>query len=359
MLFKDLFMNFCILATFSFFGSMLLNYLNAHFKTSTYIKRQWIGLFFGCLGATLMQFTFPVGDNVLLDLRQISIVLSISMGGSVAGIITTIMIMITRIILSPTIGLSAILGLINAATLCIVASWIFSRSMTFYKKWLYSGIALTIIATASLCIVLGRNEIDKVLVFIVVESAATLFIFMLTRSLRKNNELFEKVSKEAQFDFLTGLHNPRAFEKKFEQLQHQETDMAHSLLFIDIDHFKKVNDVYGHPAGDAVLFQLANVIQQSIRSTDYGARKGGEEFAVWLEYCQLTEAKMIAETLRINVEKKKFILPNGKMIHITISIGIGMYPALMWDELLEKTDQALYQAKQQGRNRSCLAQSSL
>lgn len=357
MLFKDLFMNFCILATFSFFGSMFWNYINANFNASHYIKRQLIGIFFGFLGAIQMQFTFPVGDNVLLDLRQISILLSVSMGGSVAGITTTIMIMITRVILSQTISLSTILGLMNAAVLCGVATWIFAQNISFFRKWLYSGFVLTILALVSLTIVLGSDEWIEILVFIVVESAATMFIFMLTRSLRKNNELFEKASKEAQFDFLTGLYNPRAFEQKFEQLQHQETENAHSLLFIDIDHFKKVNDEYGHPAGDAVLFQLANVIQQSIRSTDYCARKGGEEFAVWLEYCQLTEAKKIAETLRINVEKKKFILPDGKVIHITISIGIGMYPVLLWDELLEKTDQALYEAKQQGRNRSCLAQS--
>ncbi len=126
------------------------------------------------------------------------------------------------------------------------------------------------------------------------------------------------------------------------------------LVMLDIDFFKKVNDTWGHPAGDAVLIHLANIIAASVRSTDCLARYGGEEFGIMLIEAGEKEAAIIANRLRERVAQETVILPEHPeiKIHITVSVGIAEFePRDSLESLLERADSALYLAKARGRNR--------
>jgi diguanylate cyclase (GGDEF)-like protein len=127
-----------------------------------------------------------------------------------------------------------------------------------------------------------------------------------------------------------------------------------TLLLVDIDHFKQVNDKYGHLVGDEILFAVASVLTQQIRPSDLLARYGGEEFALILPDTSIVEAKLLAERVRAAIETSMYKLDNGVDQDINLTISVGITSLLLGDEinsLLARADQALYQAKENGRNR--------
>ncbi len=170
---------------------------------------------------------------------------------------------------------------------------------------------------------------------------------------------YEQVSMMASTDEVTGLYNHRYFQEQLHRLMNDEitSDMPISIIFIDIDYFKKYNDTFGHPAGDKLLKDMAVILKESFRSTDIVARYGGEEFVVIA--CDVDEraAFRISERVRARVESYPFFgadkQPHGRL---TISCGIATYPHHTRDreELIEFADQALYQAKSLGKNRVCI-----
>jgi len=172
-----------------------------------------------------------------------------------------------------------------------------------------------------------------------------------------NAQLHAEIEKLATTDGLTGLYNHRRFQEnlteEFKRLNRQSSPV--SLILTDIDYFKKVNDNYGHPAGDIVLKGVSKIIREQIRDVDVPARYGGEEFAVILPGTDAEGAKNIAERLRKKVMDATFSA-DGKSLKITISIGIATAPvdAKGKEELIEKTDKALYHAKHNGRNQSVI-----
>jgi diguanylate cyclase (GGDEF)-like protein len=160
----------------------------------------------------------------------------------------------------------------------------------------------------------------------------------------------------AVYDGLTNLYVVRHFREKLkEQLKSPKSLLQGcSLLMIDIDHFKKFNDTYGHQQGDTVLREVARLIKGNLRSHDLAARYGGEEMAVIFPATEKKVAFDVAERMRRVVEGSRFPgLPEG--VRVTISLGVATYPqdAQAPEELVEKADQALYRAKHSGRNRTC------
>jgi diguanylate cyclase (GGDEF)-like protein len=151
-------------------------------------------------------------------------------------------------------------------------------------------------------------------------------------------------------DGLTGLLNYRAFSEilltEWERSRRYRT--VFSLMMIDIDHFKRINDEHGHPAGDLVLKAMASGLQGRVRKSDLVFRYGGEEFMVMLPETKLSKARLLAERIRGYVEKMR--LPAA--IPLTVSIGISQYrDGLMPADLVEQADTGLYCAKDRGRNR--------
>ncbi|MBB6021559.1 diguanylate cyclase (GGDEF)-like protein [Paenibacillus sp. JGP012] len=157
---------------------------------------------------------------------------------------------------------------------------------------------------------------------------------------------------DARTDVLTGLNNRRTFEEVIQQWIQDETPFA--MIVLDIDHFKIINDTFGHSVGDEVLKKIAQLIQASVRPEDICSRFGGEEFVILLHDSNSMMAYLIAEYIRISV--KESVLVTNHLV--TISAGITEFPlhSLSATELFQLADNALYQAKQEGRNRTIIAQ---
>lgn len=163
----------------------------------------------------------------------------------------------------------------------------------------------------------------------------------------------ESLLKAASSDQLTGISNRRAFYEasELELARYAQKPRPISLLMLDIDYFKRVNDTYGHIMGDQVIRSLAAVLQRSVRSIDVVARLGGEEFAILLPSTDLSMAVVISERIRKNVAAEEIAVGN-EIITYTVSIGAAMVEAGMTstDELIAAADELLYAAKQGGRN---------
>lgn len=178
-------------------------------------------------------------------------------------------------------------------------------------------------------------------------------------SAMERGEKLRSLEQMAITDGLTGVYNHRYFRMRLGQelkralRYHQEV----ALMMLDIDHFKAINDRYGHSIGDTVLKALASVLREKMRATEIIARYGGEEFAIILPQTGVAEAMVAAERLRNAIAARSFRSADGVAFTVTISIGVAGFPhhADTPESLVEKADAALYAAKRTGRNRVCAA----
>jgi diguanylate cyclase (GGDEF)-like protein len=167
----------------------------------------------------------------------------------------------------------------------------------------------------------------------------------------RNAQLFEEMEHYARTDFLTGLPNHRSFQSQLssEWSRAQRHNNPLSLLMIDLDFLKSVNDHFGHPAGDMVIRGIGETIRSSCREFDFAARYGGEEFTVILPETPLDEAMSVAERIRVRIAEHDF----PGISAVTASIGVSNYPSNAFDkqDLIRLADDALYVAKKEGRDR--------
>ena len=163
--------------------------------------------------------------------------------------------------------------------------------------------------------------------------------------------------QESITDALMGIKNRRYFDQKIveEVALSLRYKLPLSLILLDIDHFKKINDMYGHMAGDEVLRNIASLICETVRDTDIVARYGGEEIAIITPSCSKQEAELLAQRLRAIIESTTMALVGAtqEVIQVTVSMGVSAMNHMITDEnaLIEETDDALYLAKKLGRNR--------
>lgn len=167
----------------------------------------------------------------------------------------------------------------------------------------------------------------------------------------------QQLQQDLRTDTLTALFNYRHFSEalEIEMERTQRSRTPTSLLLLDIDFFKKVNDTWGHEVGNQALQHIAHLLRQQIRKLDIACRYGGEEFTVILPSTPLSLAMEVAERLRRAIEETPLPLADGSL-ELTVSIGVESYRAEMQlsrDEFVHLTDGYLYQAKQDGRNRVC------
>jgi diguanylate cyclase (GGDEF)-like protein len=184
----------------------------------------------------------------------------------------------------------------------------------------------------------------------------------LQESLRRAQEELGRLRSTAVTDWLTGLFNKRFLEERLteEENKASRTGVPVSLLLLDLDHFKVVNDTWGHQVGDVVLRGVARVIQRCLRSYDVPCRYGGEEFAVILPGTPLSRAAHVAERIREELSLQPFEA-GGERLTVTGSAGVAEMPSPMastQDELMRAADRALYHAKATGRNRVVVAGAS-
>ncbi len=214
----------------------------------------------------------------------------------------------------------------------------------------------------------GLFFLSLILAFIHSQKKKVLFERAINKQLeQKVAERTAELEKVSLTDQLTGAHNRRFLDKfigkevaQINRVYFENTgDTLPKLGFImlDMDHFKQVNDVHGHDAGDRVLVKLVQIITETSRQSDWVVRWGGEEFVVIVNAVNLQEVQKLAERIRVNIEVHSFDIGNGKTLKKTCSIGISSYPfvknfpeALSWEQTLNLADIALYAVKNNGRN---------
>jgi diguanylate cyclase (GGDEF)-like protein len=191
--------------------------------------------------------------------------------------------------------------------------------------------------------------------YLIFASSAPLVLctgFFMLASTRIQNQL----SELSRTDALTGILNRRAFLEKCERefLRYSKGNTSVSMIMIDIDHFKRVNDTYGHATGDHVITSVCHAVQKMLRKSDGFGRLGGEEFAILLPGTSLENAHILAERIRQHVELTKMT----EELHVTLSLGVTRFMAHseLLQDVMHRADAALYQAKAMGRNRTVLSQ---
>lgn len=185
---------------------------------------------------------------------------------------------------------------------------------------------------------------------IVVKGIQEPFEIIFREMKQQEEKLFEQnrlLTSLSTIDGLTGLYNHRYIYDKLEAAAGQ---CKFVVMILDIDHFKNINDTYGHLTGDKILKELSQILKENTRQTDLVGRYGGEEFLIMLANSTLNDGFIVAEKIRKTVETHKFV----QNIHLTISIGVGEYSGEKISELLEITDCKLYAAKNSGRNRTVM-----
>ena len=193
-------------------------------------------------------------------------------------------------------------------------------------------------------------------IVVIYTSLIVLCLFAYAFILVTNQQQFELV-RLAAHDGLTGAWNRRTLDLALINLinKHHRNPVKASLIIIDIDHFKSINDVHGHHVGDQILKEIVNLLKGIVRTSDQVYRYGGEEFVLIAEDTGIKNAATLAESIRSRVEKSQFY----GSLNITISLGVAeLGSATSEDQWLTLADQALYRAKSEGRNRYCLSEVS-
>lgn len=353
----SLFTNFMIFTTFLFFGTMLREKYLGKGRKASHLYNLFVGISFGLLGVVLLHYTFPLGWGVFADFRQFAILVAVYFGGVLSGGVATCMILIYRLLFLSGLNTASIFGAMNILITFFIGIGVLRKHRLSLRRWM---IALVLSALTSIWVfntILHGDKWSSIGLYVVVFMIGGVIIYYMVNYLKRSEESIKIIREAAIRDHLTNLYNPRAFDRLMEQsiANSIQQDQPLTVILLDIDHFKKVNDTYGHSAGDAVLIQLADILRDTFRSGDHIARKGGEEFAVIVEGCDQEDITIMAERFRKNVENYCFRLPDGKRLRISVSAGTATFPAIPENQLIDLADEALYRAKNTGRNRVCQA----
>ncbi|RPF53263.1 GGDEF domain-containing protein [Aquisalibacillus elongatus] len=350
----DLIINICVLITFIFFWHQLFRTNRLTFHSPFWIKLI-DGLLAGVLGIILMRYSIYVNDITILDLRHVPIAIVAYYGGLIPPIVGAIIITIGRYMID--INFSSHVALFMMLIIAVGTGFIalYVKAVP-WKKWLLLLVYAQAIFSIALYIVapVYSEVISAAILHIVCTLTGGMLAFYFVRYVRRNSELFLKYREYSRLDPLTGLYNVRTFYYYYDKfLRRAREELAPMVLvMLDIDHFKEVNDTYGHMAGDEVLKQLADIMTEEAGPHAKVSRNGGEEFSILYSGQTIKQVEKFSERIRKRVEHTIFTLPHGNKVRITVSIGIANYKSAMEQDhiLYNEADQALYRAKDIGRN---------
>ena len=191
-------------------------------------------------------------------------------------------------------------------------------------------------------------KVRIILSLILVTFLASASEYLLEKSFNDMQELKKSLELISRQDPLTGLFNRRIYDEDI-----NKDDIQGVVLMCDIDHFKKINDYYGHTSGDIVLVQVAECIRKNIRKEDLAIRWGGEEFFIYLANSSLTNGYIVSEKLRQSIEKLPIRTCEDALVKVTISIGMSVVDhTTHFDQAIKNADDAMYMAKNSGRNKT-------
>lgn len=357
---EDLFVNICIVTT------LVFAYMKIRWSSREKSQYPWIsnvidGLCGGLLGLLLMEFSIRVTSETLADLRYIPILLMFIFIGKVPMILSAIFIIGSRFLFG--VNRSSYAAIVMVVALVIgylIIEKIFRKEDNLLLKGMYMVIYSNIVVTIFLNYLLKDATvlIPLTTLYWVVSMIGGLISIFLVNYLRKSEYLFRKYENESTIDFLTGLRNVRNFDTMWEQSVETVSKKKKplSMLMLDIDHFKQINDAYGHGNGDFVLMEISRIMEEMVGKNGSVFRKGGEEFAVILPSLSKDQTIELAERIRSRVERHQFKIDGHLKLPVTISIGVTNYPETIneLENMVERADEALYRAKKDGRNRVSL-----
>lgn len=352
---NSLFVNASILISFLYLGSRLFTV--EKFKSKSDLNTKLLtGVIFGLTGCLLMFNAIILSNNMIMDFRIMALMISSLYCGPVSALITAIIMMAFRMLYYG-INSASLTALFNLTVLFVIFSIISTAKLDFKKKYIYMS-AANLLSSIGWTFMLVKDKsliLSILLKYMLSTTVVSIIIYFMMVYIYKTNEIYLQLKRDSIKDFLTGLYNVREFDRLLSDLSVTAADKNEdlSLLMIDIDFFKTVNDTYGHLSGDMVLKQLSSILTNSCRSFDIVSRQGGEEFTVILRGSKYRHALEIAERIRENVENYLFMVDDNKEINITVSIGVSSYPGRTNhpNDLLHEADNALYSAKRNGRNR--------
>jgi diguanylate cyclase len=355
---NDLFINMLLLISITFIAGHILKDIPEDYIKTIYGKLL-VGFCGGLVGILLIIYSIQVkGTSTLLDLRIFSIMMVSYVGGCVPAIAAGVVIGIYRVAHFG-ISITSIIAVFQILLYIIFFHLIDKRVKEQWKKWALKTFSGLVILLSGFMYLL-RN-VDNVHIILLQFSLVIIFVsileFFLLEYVKGSNELYRMYKKDSSKDFLTGLCNTRQFDTVINEAYKKVVENGERLacLMIDIDHFKKINDTYGHSIGDLVLRDLADILIKNCRAFDIVARIGGEEFCILLFDCPKDRAFEIGIKINQAVQNHKFNIGEGKLINITVSVGVAIYPDTIsnLEEIKEKADSALYCAKHSGRNKVC------
>lgn len=355
---NDLFINVLLLISVTLVAGHILKDIS---KDTIYAKIL-LGISGGFVGVLLMIYTIRIdGTTTIIDLRNFALMMVSYIGGTIPTIVSGIIIALYRTLYFG-ITKSSIMVVIQMILYPICFHLIDKKIKSDWKKWFFKTLSMLIILLSVLSYLLKNVENVELVLFkyFIVNIFFSILEYTLLSYVKTSNELYRMYKKDSTKDFLTGLNNVRKFDSllNYAMKNAKEKDEKLSLLMIDIDFFKKVNDTYGHAEGDIVLRELGKILLKNCRSFDIVSRNGGEEFTILLLDYPKIQALQVAEHVRSSVETHPFILSDQIRINITVSIGVASYPqdTNEIEKLLELADMTLYTAKRTGRNKVCSAQ---
>lgn len=357
MLINHLLVNLCILI------ALIFVYVQLRWKFKIEKKKWYVSDFFdgvagGLLGIILMYYSIQITNETIVDLRFIPVMLLTLFVGIRPAMLSGTIIIVGRFLYGVTLSAyGAMVLMILIMLFYFIISRFLNKNVNLNKKSSLMILATNIIFTVIITVLVRDFAVLKILVpsyWGIAYLGGFVSVFFVDFQ-RKSHFLLERYKEEASIDYLTGLNNVRQFDHIFNMFVDNAKEKVEklSLLTLDIDFFKKVNDTYGHPAGDKILIELGQVLKNNTRSFDIVSRNGGEEFSVILPDCPNHQAMDIAERIRESVSKHSFPIEEKQYINITVSIGVATYPETVQDpeEIVKKADKCLYVAKQSGRNR--------
>lgn len=354
---SDLIVNISLLMSFTFIWHQLFRN-NRLTKSSPIRIKLMDGVIAGVLGIILMYYSIEVNDVTILDLRHIPVILVAFYGGAVPTFIGAIIISLGRFVIDVNISsvTSLFMMLIIAGGASLISHYVKSNGL---RKWSFLLIYSQAVFTLALYFVADADKgLLKIAVFHIISAfLGGYFIYYFVNYIRISSENYKRYKENSQRDSLTGLYNVRMFDRLYNaMLENTKVERSHcSLCLVDVDYFKKINDTYGHQAGDAILKELASVLTDMPDARGNISRNGGEEFSILLPDCDKDEALALADRVREKVEGHRFEVPHSTSIHITVSIGVASINGdeSPLEDLFSDADNALYYAKKNGRNKVC------
>ncbi len=354
-MFSDLIINAAILISFLSIANQFYRDRDLVMKSSPIFKLV-AGVVCGTLGILLMWYSVRIQNKTLLDFRNIAALLAAAEGGGLSVIVSGLVMGAFRIEYFG-VNMYSKTGTIVIALVTVGILFIFKTKKSLGRKWLLSTIYMTIVSCGAYFYIFQKDVSILLIVFPyfilgTVIVSYTVYKYMIY--LNNMSLLFRKLKEESTKDYLTGLNNVREFNKLFMLVIEKavSNNQKFSLLLIDIDFFKNINDTHGHQSGDKVLKEIGKILKQNCRTDDNISRNGGEEFSILLENASNSKAIEIAERIRKIIADNEFEVSSGRKINVTISIGISSYPETVTDitQIIERADEALYKAKRNGRN---------